>query len=59
MYGSKCKHEEMAADVEGSSKCRKCERGKVWLGREERKNNKCRPCKSRKVETVEKMGPIG
>ena len=37
----------------------KCERGKFVLGREERKNKKCSPGKSRKEETVEKMGPNG
>ena len=32
----------------------------IWeSGREERKNKKCRPCKSRKEETVEKMGANG
>ena len=59
MHVRQCKHEEMGADVEGSSKCGKCERGKVLLGREERKNQKCRPGKSRKQEIVEKMGAIG
>ena len=52
-------HEEMAAQVEGSMKCRKCERGKVLLGRDERKIKECRAGKSRKEESVEKMGPNG
>ena len=45
----------MAADVEGSMRCRKCESGKFVLA----KNKKCRPGKNRKEETVEKMGPNG
>ena len=40
----------MAVDVEGSSKYRKCERGKVVLGKEEKKKKNCHPGKSRKEE---------
>ena len=49
----------MAADVEGSMRCRKCESGKFVLARKEGKNKKCRPGKNRKEENVEKMGPNG
>ena len=59
MHVMHSKHENMAAGVEGSSKCRKFEKLRVCLGRDEGKNKKCRPCKSRKEETVEKMGPNG
>ena len=50
MHERHCKHE---------IKCRKCERGKFVLGRDERKKKKCRPGKSRKQENMEKMGPNG
>ena len=59
MHVRHCKHINMAAEVEGSSACRKCEKLRVGLGRDERKKKKCRPGKSRKEETVEKMGQNG
>ena len=59
MHVRHCKQINMAVEVEGSSKCRKCEKLRVGLGTDERKKEKCRPCKSRKEETVEKMGPNG
>ena len=57
MYVRHCKHENMAADhvlmFEGACNIRNL---RTWLhvGREERENQKCRPGKRRKEETVGK-----